>query len=371
MPDYNRILHLVSPDGNWEPFARVSAIAASMREQGYGSALAAPDHSRLWELAEAVGVEVVDYTLGRSINPLRWRDLAAMIQKTGAGIVHAHDGESAVQLGRAKMFLKDIAVVTSRYDLRDQPGSAEYGGGVDMVISPSQAMADAIKNRGASPGKVRVVYDGASQAMADRSNGERDIIRAGYRDQYCPQKEKPLFLVNISPLDEDGGQADILDVMPEILAALPQAHLFLMGEGGSRAVLERQINITAIEREVTILEPDKAFHRLLAGADLYIASGREDVSGFMVQAAMMAGRGVAARRSGCYPELLEDGKSGVFAGGDSSEDLKAAIMDLLQSRSRREQFGKQANARAVRKFNLSDMAAQMAEIYREAVAKIQ
>lgn len=371
MPDYNRILHLVSPDGNWEPFARVAAIAASLREQGYGSALTAPDHSRLWELAEAVGVEVVDYTLERSINPLRWRDLASVIQGTGAGIIHAHDAESAVQLGRAKMFLKEVGIITSRYDLQDQPGSAEFGGGVDMVISPSQAMADAMKNRGAAAEKVRVVYDGASQAMAERSSGERDVIRAHYRDQYCPQKEKPLFLVAIAPLDGAGGQADILTIMPDVLAALPQAHLFLMGEGAARAELERQINITAIEKEVTILEPDKAFHRLLAGADLYIAAGREDVSGFMVQAAMMAGRGVAARRSGCYPELLEDGKSGVFASGDSPEDLKAAVMDLLQNRNRREQIGKLAHARAVKKFNLSDMAVQIAEIYREVIAKMQ
>lgn len=369
MPDAGKIIHLVSPRGNWEPFARVASIAASLRGEGFASIVAAPDHSRLWELAEAAGVDVVDHVLERSLNPLRWKELGDLIRTTGAGIVHVHDGETATLLGRARLFVRDVAVVTSRYDLRNQPGSAEYGGGVDMIVSPSRAVADAMRGRGAPGEKIRVIYDGASLALADSASPERDGVRARYREQHCPGKAKPLFLVSIAPLDEWGGQEDVVEAMPEILAVLPQTHLFLMGEGERKAALERQCKMLAVSDDVSILEPDKAFHRLLAGADLYVASGRGDVSGFMTQAAMMAGRGVAARRSGCYPELIEDGTTGVFAQGDSAADLKAAILDLLQNRSRREQIGKLARARAIQNFNIPDLAAQMAGAYREAVEK--
>ncbi len=366
MPDAEKIIHLVSPRGNWEPFARVASIAASLRGEGFTSIVAAPDHSRLWELAEAGGVDVVDFALERSLNPLRWKELGNLIRTTGAGIVHVHDAETAVLAGRARLFVRDVALVTSRYDLHEQPGSAEYGGGVDMIVAPSRAVADAMKAKGASEDRLRVIYDGASLAMADSAAPERDGIRARYREQYCPEKAKPLFLVSIAPLDEWGGQEDIVEAMPEILALLPQAHLFLMGEGDRKGALEHQCKMLAVSGDVSILEPDKAFHRLLAGADLYVASARGDVSGFMAQAAMMAGRGVVARPSGCYPELIGDGATGLFARGDSAADLKTAILDLLQSRSRRERIGKAARARAIQEFNIPDLAARMAAAYREA-----
>lgn len=367
MPDPNKIIHLVSPFGNWEPFVRVAAIAASLRGEGFGSVVAAPDHSRLWELAEAGGVEVRDYTLERSINPLRWKSLADLVRRTDAGIVHAHDGEAAVLLARARMFLRDVAVVTSRYDLREQPVSAEYGSGVDMIVCPSKSVADAMRAKGSLPGRTRVIYDGASRPMADGAAAEREGIRARYREQYCPGKTKPLFIVSIEPLDEWGGQEDVIESMPEILAVLPQTHLFLMGEGGRKAELEHQAKMLAVLDDVTILEPDKAFHRLLAAADVYAAPGRGDVSGFMLQAAMMAGRAVAARPGGCYLELVKDGETGAIAQGDGAADLKTAILDLLQSRSRREQLGKHARAHAAKCFDIQTLAADMAAAYRAAL----
>lgn len=369
MSDTGRILHLISPYGNWEPFARVAGHAAALRESGFSSVVAAPGHSRLWELAEAAGVEVVDYTLERSLNPLRWKSLSCLIAQSGAGIVHTHDAASAALLAWTRLLAKVKCVVTTRYDWHEPPGAPEYGNGVDIIACPSHAMADAFKQRGAPETKLRVVYDGANLGTAQHAAGERDVIRASLREQYCPGKEKPLFVVSIAPLDESGGQNEILEAMPDILAVLPQTHLILIGEGPSRPELERAIKITAIGDEVSIVEPDKAFQRLLAGADLYVAAGRNDLSGFMLQAAMMAGCGIAARRDGCYPELVEDGKSGVLFDNDTPGSVKTAMLELLQNRHRREHLGRLAHARASKHFNMTDLAAEMGEVYRAAASK--
>ena len=365
MPEATKILHLVAPDGNWEPFAHIAGLAAALREHGFSSAITAPDHSRLWELAEAVGVEAIEYTLERSLNPLRWRELGKFVTETGAGIVHVHDGGAAAQLSRATMFMSNMRVVTTRYDLRTPIAGAEFGSGVGAVLCPSFAMAEAFKQRKAPEDKLHVVLNGVSLAMADRAGEERDSIRTRFRDQYCPEKEKPLFIVNMSPLDETGHHADIIEAMPEIMAVLPQTHLFIMGEGSQRQELERQVKITALEKDITFLEPDKAFHRLLAGSDLYVAPARDDVSGFMVQAAMASGRAVVLRKSGCYAELAEDGKTAVFADGDGAVAFREAMLGLLENRSRREHIGRLAKAQAAKAFNMSELAGRVAEIYRQ------
>lgn len=363
MSEQKKILHLVSADGNWEPFVRVTSLAAALREHGFATAVAAPNHSRLWELAEGAGVEVVAYTLERSINPLRWKEMATMIAGTGADIVHVHDPDSATLLSRAGMFMDKTDIVTSRYELQTPIAGAEYGGKVKAVACPSQTIADGFAKSGAPADKIHVVPGGVNMAMAERSEEERAAIRAFFRDTYCPEKEKPLFLVNMAPLDDVGSHRELLEAMPEILAALPQTHLFIMGEGPQLEELKRQRKITALKGDVTFLEPDKAFHRLLAAADIYVSWSRNDASGLMVQTAMAAGRSVVLRNSGCYGELIENGKSGIFA-AEGVDNLRDALLALLESRPRREKLGKQAKARAARLFDMKELAGKMAKIYR-------
>lgn len=364
MPENNRVLHLLSADGNWEPFVRVVGLAAALREHGFTSIVPAPDHSRLWELAEASGVGVLDYTLERSLNPLRWRDLGNMIKESGAGLVHVHDSDAAAQLSRARLFSSGVRVATTRYDLNSQPAASEYGSDVGAVICPSQKMAEAFQRK-APDEKIHVVLDGVNLAMADRSGEERDGIRTSYRTSYCPGKEKPLFIVSIAPLEETSAHAQLLEVLPDVLAALPQCHLFIMGEGSLRAELDRQTKITALEKDVTFLEPDKAFHRLLAAADLFISTTKGDVSGLMVQSAMAAGRAAVLRDSGCYQELAENGKTAVFVADGETTSLKDGMLELLENRSRREHLGRMAKAAAVKTFNIATQAGAIAEIYKK------
>ncbi len=363
MPDPKRVIHLISSAGNWEPFTRVANLAAALRAGGYASVVAAPDHSRLWEMAEGAGVEVAQYALERSLNPMRWKALADMIGRTGAGIVHAHDAEAAALVARAGVFLRGVRVVVSRYDLAGGIAGAEHGGRVRAVVCASRAMAERYAAAGAAPGKLHVVFAGANLTLAERAEEERAALRAALREAYCPGNEKPLFLVSIAPFDGRGGQGDLVEAMPEILAALPQARLFLMGEGPEREELRRRIKLLAVEGEVVLLDPDRAYHRLLAAADLYIAWEREAYAGLMLQDAMAAGRGVAARAGGCHGELIEDGESGVLAGGESVDALRDAVLELLSNRSRREKLGKRARERAAVLCNAAECAARVAGVY--------
>ncbi|MCD8351228.1 MAG: glycosyltransferase family 4 protein [Planctomycetaceae bacterium] len=366
MPDRTRILHLVAHDGNWEPFIRIASLAAALREHGFHSLVAAPDHSRLWELSEAAGVEMLDYTLTSSFNPLRWRELGNLIKSADVGLVHLHDRVSGKLLSWARMFAGSIAVVATRYEIESSYGNADYGSGIDCVAAPSHVMKKEYLESGAPEDKLAVVYAGINIATADRAGEERDVLRATFRQQYCPDKEKPLFLINIAPLDESSHQMALLEVLPDILAARPQTHAVIMGEGPLLDDLQRRRKILALENDVTIVEPDKAYHRLLAAGDCYVAMSADDGAGLMVQAAMAAGRGVVATSSGCYAELVDDGKTGVVV---PREEVKDAIIDMLQNRTRREHLGRLAKAKAQKSFLMADRAGEMAALYNRALDK--
>lgn len=369
MGDVPTILHLVPAECEWEPAVRVVALAAALREHGFASIVTAPDGSRLHDFAEAAGVEIAPLAAARSINPLNWLSLARALRSLDVCLIHAHGGEAATALARAGLFSQKIPVVTTRYDASTPPVSAEYGSGVCAVVCPSQALADAFAPIRAAADKTKVVYDGVNLATAERAVEERDALRAKYRDAYCPDKEKPLFVVNIAPLESASGQAEILEALAEIAAALPQTHLFIMGEGGAEEDLYRQIRIMALERDVSIIEPDRSYPRLLAAADLYVSASRNDVSGIMVQAALAAGRAAALTARGCYPEMTDGGRVGVLADPAAAQSLRDAMAELLHNRLRREHLGRQAGMWAARKFDIAALAGEMAAIYAGCGAK--
>lgn len=368
MTENMKILHLVSANCCWEPAVRVIALAAALREHGLPSAVTTPEHSRLWEIAEAAGVEVVDYHLEASLNPLKWLDFSRLVKSYGPAVIHAHDGEAAKLLSRARMLGDTGGIATTRYELNRPPTSSDYAN-ANAIICPSETAADSFRKIKQAEAKIRVVYGGFSLALADRAVEEREALRVRYRDAYCPHKEKPLFLVNIAPLEEESGQADLLESMTEVVAALPQVHLFIMGEGPLREELERQVKITALDRDVSFMEPDKAFTRLLSAANIFVSTSRNDISGFMVQAAMAVGRSVVLRKAGCYPEFIESGKNGTFMEGDDTEALKAALLEQLENRHQRDHLGRQARVTANRQFDISNLAGRTAEIYGEIVAQ--
>ncbi|MCL2001342.1 MAG: glycosyltransferase family 4 protein, partial [Planctomycetes bacterium] len=334
-----------------------------LREHGFSSAVTTPGGSRLWEFAEAAGVEIAPFPLKNSLNPLRWRELVRLLDNQAPDLVHVHDPEAASLLSRAGLFGAQAAAAATRYDIRKPPISAEFSG-VGAVICPSRAVAGAFTAAKAEAGKVHIVHHGVNLAAADRALEDRDAFRARFRSAYCPAKEKPIFMVNIAPIENENGQAELLETLAESVSALPQTHLFIMGAGTLEEGLSRQIRIMALEKDVSILEPDRAYQQLLAAADLYVSASRNDVSGFMLQSAMAAGRAAALARAGCYPELSEDGINAALADPGEERSFKSAVLELLGNRNRREHLGRLARAAAVRMFDVSKQAGLAAEIYR-------
>lgn len=367
MLESSKILHLASANCEWEAAVNIATLAAGLREHGLFSAITAPEHSRLQEVAEAAGVEVIPYSLGGTVNPLRWLQLSRLIKEREFEFVHAHDVEAATMLSRAGLFGKSVGVATTRYDLRRPPSSVEFDSGVDVIICPSQALAD-IFAKTERRGNVKVVYDGVNINLANLALEDRSVLRTKFRDDYCKHKEKPLFIVNIAPLEKESRHSLLLEAMTEIVVVRPQAHLIIMGEGSLAQELVRQCKVFALSKDVTFLEPDKAFVRLLAAADLYVSPSLEDISGFMIQAAMATGTATVLTRTGCFPEMIEDGRTGVFVAENGEQPLRTAMVDLLENRHHRESVGKQAKQRAAKMFNNTVQSGMVAEIYREVLS---
>lgn len=364
MPPRSKVLHIVSADCEWEVAMRIVGLAAALRERGRPSAVTAPENSRLAEYADAFGVEVAHFELTGKFNPLQWTKLGGVIKDLDIGVCHAHDPLAAAVLAKGRWFASVGGVATTAYTL-DKPTAAEYGGGVGAVICPSEIAAKGFEKCRGAQGKTHVVYAGVNLPAAQHAEEERDAVRQKCREDFCRDKEKPLFIVNMAPLEDASRQADILEIMPDIVATLPQTHFIIMGEGPLQPDLDRQIRIMALENDVSIIEPDKAFARLLAAADVVVSATRDAAVGFAAQTAMTCGRAVALSASGCHGEIVEHGKTGLLVEGSGAEPYKNALLELLQNRTKREHLGRMAKAQALKRFDMAEQAERIALIYKQ------
>ncbi|MDR1534794.1 MAG: glycosyltransferase [Planctomycetota bacterium] len=353
-----RILHLLSDDLGWETVDHLVSLAAALRELGLPQGLALSRESPAAERARAAGISVFPCEIARSLNPFRWLKLARLLGRFRPAVAHAHGAEAAVLLARALRFGKKTRPAASRYRFHPPPVPAESDPGA-AAICPSRAAAERL----AGKGEPRIIPAGVALPILARAAGNRSGQRENLRKAHCPDKEKPLFLVNIAPLEEESRHPAVLEAMLPVLAALPQAHLFIMGEGGMEPELLRQVQILALEREVTFFAPAVPdCWDLLAAADLYVSATRGDLAGIMAKAALAAGRAAVLADSGCFPELSGEGKYARLSDPDGGS-LAGAMLELLENRNRREQLGRQAGDWARRRFGLAEQATALAAFY--------
>ncbi|MDR3077156.1 MAG: glycosyltransferase family 4 protein [Planctomycetota bacterium] len=367
MPDGPKILHLLPLGHTWETVVHVVRLAAALATLGLPQALAGPADSRVGELANGAGLNFLPLAPARAASPLGWLELARRIRSFRPDLAHAHGPEAALSLSRAAWLGGRVRVASTRYRLAGPSASADCGRGVAAAVCPSAAAAEWLAKRGADRKKLAIIPAGADCAAATEAGARRDSLRAKLRDEHCPAKEKPLFMVNIAALTEESGQAEIIEAAGEAVSRLPQLHLFIMGDGNLEEELSRQSRIMAMAGEITFLAPDPAaVPGLLAAADLYVSASRGDAAGLMARAALASGRAAVLSDAGCHPELADGGRTALLAKPDAG-GLTTAVRELLEDRNRRERLGRQAGEQAARNFSLAGQAEKLAELYRSLV----
>jgi glycosyltransferase involved in cell wall biosynthesis len=103
----------------------------------------------------------------------------------------------------------------------------------------------------------------------------------------------------------------------------------------------------------------------LATASFLALPTREDNCPMVVLEAMAAGVPVLASKIGGVPDLIEDGKTGLFCNPDFPESFRAGVEKLLSHREQSLKLAANARAEALRRFHPRVVAQRHLEIYRE------
>jgi glycosyltransferase involved in cell wall biosynthesis len=174
----------------------------------------------------------------------------------------------------------------------------------------------------------------------------------------------------VGRIERAKGQDLLVEALPRIREAVPEAHLLLVGsDGGATEQLERRAAELGV-REAVRLAGARAREELppiYRSAAVCAVPSRFEAFPYAAVEAMACGRPVIASKVGGLVEVIEDGNDGLLVAPESPEALAATITRLLLGAPERRRLGRAARERVATAYAAGTVAARMAEGYAEAI----
>jgi glycosyltransferase involved in cell wall biosynthesis len=202
------------------------------------------------------------------------------------------------------------------------PGDTLLASRVDAAVSCSRFNARTVAARyGFEP---TVVFNGIDTSLFRPTTPDPDIVRTD---------GTPLLLW-VGRLQPWKG----VDVALRALREIPQAHLMIVGDGETRADLERLAQELGLAERVRFLGalPRERLPSIYAAADLLLATSfASETFGIGLVEAQACGLPVVASRFGGFPEVIDEGHTGLLVPPRDPTALAAAVRTLLNDPERR------------------------------------
>lgn len=158
------------------------------------------------------------------------------------------------------------------------------------------------------------------------------------------------------------------DTLLAALALLPQAQLFIAGDGPERHRLQRQAERAGVAERTCLLGWRGDVAGLLAAADVFVCSSRVEPLGNMVIEAWAAGRPVVAADADGPRELIRNGVDGLLVPREDPAALAAAIGRVLDDTLLRAALTAAGRARFEAEFSRAVVLARWREFLRGVAA---
>lgn len=230
---------------------------------------------------------------------------------------------------------------------------------VDAAVSCSRFNAETVARRyGFAP---QVVFNGIDTGLFQPRGRDQAWRQAAGADEAMPLL---LFVGRLQPWKG-------VETALRALALIPGAHLAIAGDGEDRARLERlvaELDLTTRVRFLGAVER-QVLPWLYSSADLLVATSHaSETFGIGLVEAQACGLPVVATRFGGFPEVVDEGRTGILVPPRDPAALAAAVNALLADPERRAAMAAAAPLWAAQ-FSWSAVADRIESVYDEVVSR--
>lgn len=171
-------------------------------------------------------------------------------------------------------------------------------------------------------------------------------------------------VVNMGRLSWEKGQDYLLRAWPKVAKLVPDAKLYIYGEGKEEVKLREIMIKEEIGDSVYIkkMMPHPEFMRELKKAEVFVAPSLAEGLGNVFFEAQACGVPPIGTRVGGIPDIIEDGVNGLLIEPKNSEQIAEAIIKLLTDKKLRERLA-QKGLETSAKFEWGIIMEKIEEVY--------
>ena len=232
---------------------------------------------------------------------------------------------------------------------------------VDKIVCVSQGVADFCKSKCRLPAEKLVVIPNGVDLTRFHNVTPADLTALG-----VPADRRALLYVG--RLDRQKGLDWLLaEVMPRVLAELPEHDLLLVGDGQERQELQAVAGKHGLSSRVHFPLWRQDVPQILAASDMLILPSRWEGMPNVVLEAMAAAKPVVATQAEGVLELLGDGAAQQSCLAGDAAGFAERIICLAQNRALAGELGTQNQRRAAAEFSLAAMVSRYEGLYESLV----
>jgi glycosyltransferase involved in cell wall biosynthesis len=184
--------------------------------------------------------------------------------------------------------------------------------------------------------------------------------------------EQPGLILFIGTVCEKKGVRQLVQAMPQIVAAAPEARLWVVG----RDWLDPQTGASFIEKLRQLIPPALTEHiifkgpveharlpELIAQASVCVYPSHMEAMPLAWLEGLAMGKAVVASATGPGVEVVEDGESGLLCNPYEPASIADKISALLKQEDLRKRLGERARERAVNQFSVDKLVSRNEAFY--------
>ena len=259
------------------------------------------------ELLNAHGVDCIELPFGGALDLKTKFSISKAIKKFQPDVVLTWMNRATSKTPAGKGRFVKVARLGGYYDLK-------YYRDCDHLVGNTQDIVDYLIREGWPADRAHYVPNFVSS----------NIVEPASRRDLSTPEEAPLIL-SLGRLHENKA----FDTLIHALVQVPDAYLWIAGEGPLRQELELLAEKLGVRPRVRFLGWRKDISALYAACDVYVCPSRHEPLGNVVLEAWSHGRPVVAAKSQGPVSLIEHGNNGLLCDIDDSAQMAKEIKEIL------------------------------------------
>jgi len=214
---------------------------------------------------------------------------------------------------------------------------AQFGGSVrrkcqqaSAIVATSVTAQEELAAAGYNRSHIHLIENGATAGETQTSRAQARKQLRDSQPRFQLRESSPLAIYN-GLLHREQGLFDLVEAWRLLHKQLPQARLWILGDGPDRRILQRQINEAEIEHRVLLPGTFDDSSGLLRAADAFVLPAREEEQTVALREAFAAGISVVASDLPGFRRVAGDSVMSQFVPPSNPPALSSALLAALRN----------------------------------------